>query len=112
MSWFKREKCKPVSVCVACGVHFDPRFDDRWPEYCFECRKPHKERQERLDLVCEWARANLDKLEPQAKKWRAKKDKANQKYYAKQQEMLRPQNPYGQMMSGQSYGYSPFGRLI
>lgn len=94
MSWFKREKCRPVSVCAACRVHFEPRPDDKWPMYCFECRKPHKERADRVGLVKEWAEANYEKLEPQAKKWKAKRDAALQAHFVKLQEQMRPQQSH------------------
>ena len=96
MGWFsKKPTCPEIAVCAACGVHYDPRKGEQWFMYCTGCRKPHKERQDRIDLVKDWACANFEKLEPQAKKWRKKTNENFSEAFRSQQGALRPQNPLG-----------------
>lgn len=73
--------CKPYSVCGNCGVHFEPIKGD-WNHLCSICRKPHVERQARIDRVVAWARHNWEKLEEQAKKERDEYADVQRKYYA------------------------------
>ena len=76
MNWFRT---KPHSVCKECRVHFEPTFGGRHPELCPTHRKPVVELEDRILLVCEWAKANWEKLEPDAKKW---KEERNARYGA------------------------------
>ena len=63
MNWF----CKKYSACQQCKVHFEPaQPHERHPELCPEHRKPVVELEDRILRVMAWAKANWEKLEPQA----------------------------------------------
>lgn len=111
MGWFRRKKCVPVSICIECRVHFEPRRNDSWAEYCFECRKPHKDRADRVELVKKWAVANYEKLEPQAKKWNAKAEAAEATRYADMCKAMQQAHASQQFVGGKlsGYGLGAFG---
>ena len=60
--WFKLK----YRVCSECQVHFEPAtgYEAQWPNLCSMHRKPAVEHQRRMERILEWARYNLDKLEP------------------------------------------------
>ena len=62
-------RAKKHSVCNECRVHFEPEAGARHPELCPTHRKPVVEIEDRILLVCEWAKANWKTLEPDARKW-------------------------------------------
>lgn len=72
MKWFyKTFETKPLEVCAACGVVFDPakvESCDPWNHLCYEHRKPHIDTERRRKVVVEWANRNWTKLEKQATK--------------------------------------------
>lgn len=106
----KAPRCPPMTACISCRNYFEPRHDDKFAEYCFECRKPRKERQDKIDLVTEWAQENYEKLEPKAKKWREQRDKVCKKMFSKHLETIRRQQeamqPMPSHLQGQAYGSS------
>lgn len=59
MSWFKKH-----SVCIECGVHFEPvtGYESRWGNLCSIHRKPVMARDLLKDRVILWATANWGKL--------------------------------------------------
>ena len=57
---------KTYSVCQQCKVHFDPAPTERHSELCPQHRKPVVELEDRILLVVNWAKANWEKMEPQA----------------------------------------------
>ena len=67
-------RSKPHSVCAECRVHFEPQAGVRHPELCPTHRKPVVELEDRILLVCEWAKANWEELEPKAKEQLAKRN--------------------------------------
>lgn len=112
MSWFKREKpvCEEATFCITCGLHYKPRpYDEEFPSYCANCRKPHKERADSIALVKQWAEANFEKLEPRAKKWKTEKDRAWSEANAAELQMREKMRPQAAQMMG--YG-SELGHLF
>ena len=79
MNWF----CKKYTACQQCRVHFEPAPPhERHPELCPEHRKPVVEREDRILRVMEWAKANWEKLEPQALEEAHKTNAALQAMYS------------------------------
>lgn len=55
------------SVCIECGVHFQPvderSLDGAWGDRCKEHRKPFVEKALRKTAVMDWVEANWEKYE-------------------------------------------------
>jgi len=58
--------CRPYSICKECRVHFEPAVgvDSQWGDLCLTHRKPLIDAVRREANILQWARQNLDKLEP------------------------------------------------
>lgn len=61
---------KSFSVCVECGVYFEPHSDcnPNFKDFCKTHREPKLELLRRKLKVISWATANWEKLEPEALK--------------------------------------------
>lgn len=77
-------KCRH-RVCIQCGVHFEPAtgFEAQWGQLCSPHRQPFIKEYRRMGHFLEWAKKNIDKLEP-----------------AMREEEAEQLNAYGKLMKG------------
>jgi hypothetical protein len=68
--------CNQALSCIECGTHYDAPKEARWARWCPRCREPIMKQDLRIDAVLEWAKANWEKLEPEAAKWRTERANA------------------------------------
>lgn len=85
--WF----CKKHSVCEKCQVHFEP-FKGRHPELCPQHREPVIALEDRIQRVCEWARAHWETLEPQVLEDQKKVHAAMQESFSRMAAMQQNSN--------------------
>jgi len=102
------------SVCKQCGVHFEPAtgFEAQWGHLCSAHRKPVIDEYHRIARVVEWAKRNIDKLEPMMQAEEAEQGKA---YGVGMQAMLNPSNNFAfqqQRAAAKSAAQGSFGTGI
>lgn len=102
-------KCPKPPACRECGVLFEQHPYAKYGDLCLPHAKPRMERDRRIGLVLDFASHNWEKLEEQAKAWKAEADKAYydilQTHYEAQYAARTSQGNAGAAVGGLGVGF-------